>query len=103
MDVVFNKITQYKDLCALCNNHKTDPQLVQLAYIIFNKSRFFTDALKEWNKKASDTKTYINMKLHTRRNYQELKQVGALSIEDLSLHQMNLLQEWNTKHEDMIF
>ena len=47
VDLVFNKITQHGDLCALCKNNKTDTQLVQLAYIIFNKARVFTDALKE--------------------------------------------------------
>ena len=47
VDTVSNKITQYRDLCALCKNSKTDPQLVQLAYIIFNKTRIFTDALKD--------------------------------------------------------
>ena len=36
VDTVFNKVTQYSELCTLCNNGKTDPQLIQLVYIIFN-------------------------------------------------------------------
>ena len=67
-------------MCDLCNNGKTDPQLVQLAYIIFNRVRLFQDALKEWNKKKSTDKTYVNLKKHMRQQYQELKQVGALTI-----------------------
>lgn len=43
----FNKITQFKDLCELCKNQKTDTQLVQLACLIFNKTSAFNDALKK--------------------------------------------------------
>ena len=93
VDIVFNKITQFKDLCSLCKNDKTEPQLVQLAYIIFNKSRIFTDALKEWNKTNPTEKTYSSMKIHMRQQYQELKQVGALTVEESSLHQVNLMNE----------
>ena len=102
MDIVFNKITQFKDLCNFCKNDKTEPQLVQLAYIIFNKSRIFIGALKKWNKKTPTEKTYYNMKLHMRQQYQELKQVGALTIEESSFHQVNLMNELTAKHEDMI-
>ena len=102
MDIVFNKITQFKDLCSLCKNDKTEPQLVQLAYIIFNKSRIFTDALKEWNKTRPTEKTYSNMKLHMRQQYQELKQVGAVTIEESSLHQVNLMNELTAKHEELV-
>ena len=42
------------------------------------------------------------MKKHMRRNYQELKQVGALTIEDSSLHQLNLMKEWSSKQSDMM-
>ena len=102
VDVVFNKITQYRDLCAFCKNHKTDPQLVQLAYIIFNKSRVFINALKEWNKLPSNTKTYESMKTHMRRNYHENKRVGALTIEDSSLQHKNLMNKWTTKQEGLM-
>lgn len=49
--MVFNKITWYQDQCKLSKNTKTDCQLVQLAHIIFNRTRVFMDMLLEWNKK----------------------------------------------------
>ena len=86
MDLIFNQITKFKDLCDLCDNSKTDPQLVhQLSYLIFNKTRVFTDALKEWNKLPATDKTYNRMKDHMRTYYCASKQVGALSIEDSTL------------------
>ena len=45
VDTVFNKINWFQDLCELCNNGKSDRQLVQLAYIIFNRTRVFMDSL----------------------------------------------------------
>ncbi len=94
VDLAFNKITQFKDLCELCKNQKTDTQLVQLAYLIFIRTRTFTEALRKWNKKPTAEKTYANIKTHMRQHYQDLKQVGALTIEDSSLHhQANLVQE----------
>ena len=103
VDLVFNKITQYKDLCELCHNQKTDTQLVQLAYLIFNKTRIYTDALKDWNRKPTADKTFANMKTHMRTTYQELKQVGALSIEESALNdRVNLVQELTRHQEDLV-
>ena len=101
VDMIFNKINWFQDLCELCDNAKTDRQLVQIAYIIFNKSRFFMDSLLKWNKKASNEKTYNNFKLHMHKVYQALKEVGALTIEDSSLNQMNLIQELTSQQEKM--
>ena len=42
------------------------------------------------------------MKLHMQRNYQELKQVGALSIENSYLNQLNLMNELANKQEGML-
>ena len=100
VDLIFNQITKFKELCELCHNTKTDVQLVQLAYLIFNKTRIFIDALKDWNKKVPTDKTYANMKTHMRTHYQELKQVGALTVEDSALNdRANLLQEVTRSQE----
>ena len=77
VDLIFNQVTKFKELCDLCSNSKTDPQLVQLAYLIFNKTRVFTDALKEWNKLPGSDRTYDKMKVHMRTHYHDLKKVGA--------------------------
>lgn len=101
VDMVFNKINWFQDLCGLCANTKTDRQLVQIAYIIFNKTRVFMDSLLKWNKKDTDEKTYDNFKIHMRRAYQALREVGALTIEDSSINQANLIKELSSQQEKM--
>ena len=49
------------------------------------------EALKTWNKEDTTNKTYANFKAHLRKEYNELRQVGALSIKDAKIQpQMNL-------------
>lgn len=101
VDTVFNKITWFQDLCELCNNTKTDRQLVAIAYIIFNRTRVFMDALLDWNKKSIINKTYVNFKKHMRSSYHALNEVGALTIQDSSINQANLIQELSSQQDRM--
>ena len=64
IDSVFDKIKTFQDFCSLTENIKSDRQLVQLAYFIFNKTNAFMDSLKKWNSKPLAEKTSINFKLH---------------------------------------
>ena len=66
LDKVFTKITLFQDLCIITNNDKTDRQLVQIAYLIFNRTRAFVDALKAWNAQEDATKTFALFKTHMR-------------------------------------
>ena len=101
VDTVFNKITWFQDLCELSNNAKIDWQLVQLAYIIFNRTRVFRDTLLAWNKKNQINKKYNNFKIHMRTAYNELNEVRALTIEDSSIAQANLIQEISSQQDKM--
>ena len=101
VDTVFNRINWFQDLCNLCNNKKSDRQLVQLAYIIFNKSRAFMDVLLKWNQKSNNMKTYNNFKMHMRKGYHELREVGALSIKDSTLHYNNMVKDVKEHQEKM--
>ena len=103
VDLIFNQITKFKELCDLCDNSKTDPQLVQLTYLIFNKTCMFTDALKEWNKLQASEKTYNKMKQHIRAHYWALKQAGTLTIEDSLLNdRTNLVKEISLQQEQLV-
>ena len=62
VDKVLTKITLFHDLCTITNKNKTDKQLIQMAYLIFNCTRAFVDTLKKWNAKNTDDKTYSNLK-----------------------------------------
>ena len=93
VEKVFNKITLFHDLCTITNNNKTEKRLVQLAYLIFNCTRAFVDALKKWNELSEDEKTYAKFKKHMRTEHQALKRVGALTVQDSTFYQSNLLQQ----------
>jgi len=90
VDTVFSAVDRFRDLCILTQQPKSDSQLTNIAYIIFNKPRFFMDSLKAWNKQTTN-KTYADFKTHLRKEYNELRQVGALTIQDSKLQpQVNI-------------
>jgi hypothetical protein len=89
---VFNRIQQFQDICALVNQPKQDYQLVNHAYIIFQKVPIFHDSLMRWNKRR-DNKTYEDFKTYMRSEYNELGKVGGLTIGNSSLNSANLLKE----------
>ena len=51
VETIFNKIQDFQDICGLIGKDKTDSQLVDTAYLIFQKSGLFRDSLIRWNKK----------------------------------------------------
>ena len=93
VDKVFTKITLLQDLCIITHNDKTDKQLCQLAYLIFNRTRAFVDSLKKWNEMKPKSKTFAAFKKHMREEHHALKRVGALTIQDSSMYQANMLQQ----------
>ena len=93
VDAVFSAVDKFWDLCILTEQPKSDGQLTNISYIIFNKPRCFTDALKLWNKKT-ENKTYADFKDHLWKEYNNLKQVGALSVQNSRLNpQANNLRD----------
>ena len=68
-------------------------QLVTYAYLIFQKTGIFMEGLKVWNSKASNLKTFGNLKLHMRREYSDLQEVGGLTIQNTMPNQANIIQE----------
>ena len=80
VDSVFSAVDKFCDLCILTDQPKMDSQLTNIAYIIFNKPRFFMEALKTWNREDNSVKTYAAFKLHIRKEYNELRKVEALTV-----------------------
>ena len=101
VDKVFTQIALFQDLCAITNNDKTDRQLCQIGYLIFNRTRAFVDALKKWNATATADKTFAKFKKHMREEHHALKLVGALSIQESSFHQANMIQQVLTQQSDL--
>ena len=98
VDLVFIKIADFKNLCDMTQRARTDSQLCEYAYLIFNRCGVFADYLITWNGKAVADKTYDNMKTHMRKAYSDLKGVGKLTVQKSNL---NLMQEMKTHHEQL--
>ena len=47
VDIVFNKIDKFQDMCQLTGRTKSDKQLLSLAYLIFSNTRTFMNALQK--------------------------------------------------------
>ena len=101
VDKVFSQIALFQDLCAITNNDKTDKQLCQMAYLIFNRTRAFVDSLKKWNAKSAEDKTYSKFKKHMRDEHHALKQAGALTIKESSFYQANMIQQVLTQQSEL--
>ena len=57
------------------------------------------DVLLKWNQKPIDQKAYNNFKIHMRKGYHELREVGALSIQDSTLNYANMVKDV-TEHQE---
>ena len=93
VDKIFNKIQDFQDLCLLIGKTKSDTQLVDMAYLIFQKSGIFRDTLLRWNQKPSVDKTFVNLTLFMRQEYLDLQEVGGLTVNNSLHNQANLVQE----------
>ena len=93
VDVVFNKVSAFYNLCTIAGKTITDAQLVDYAYIIFNRCAVFADELIKWNAKDPADKTYDELKKHMRKAYHSLNEVGKLTIQDSSINMLNELKE----------
>ena len=101
IDTVFKKIQDFQDLCIMINNDKMDTQLVTYVYLIFQKSSIFMDSLTAWNMKIASDRTFANLKIHMRKDYLDLQEVGG-PINNLSLSQANMIQELKVHQEAII-
>ena len=63
VDMVFSAVNKIRDLCILNEQSKSDRQLTNILYIIFDKPLFLMDALKVLNKRTTN-ETYADFKTH---------------------------------------
>ena len=102
VDLIFNKIKLFTDLCVITGNDKSNRQLVQIFYLILNRTRAYTNALKVWNTKATIDRTYTNFKIHLRNESHALCQVGALKLQDSSLNMLqDITKQMNQQSADL--
>ena len=92
VNTVFNRIQEYQEICQLVGQPLQDYQLVNHAYIIFQKEPAFRESLIRWNRREND-KTYDDFKNYIRNEYNELNKVGGLTMASTNLGGVNLVKE----------
>ena len=91
VNIVLNKIQDFQDICNLVEQPKLGYQLVNIAYIIFQRVSIFWESLIRLNRRQND-KTYNDFKLFMRQGYNELAKVGGLTV-GTSYGTANLVQD----------
>ena len=102
VETIFNHIQDFQDICGLLNKAKTDTQLVDTAYLIFQKSGLFRDSLIRWNKLPDPAKKFNDFKIFMRSEYLDLQEVGGMTLASSNLNTINIVQELKQHHEDVV-
>ena len=92
MNSVFNKLQEFQDICNLVDQPKQDYQMVNMAYIIFQKCPIFKDSLIRWNRRVQEN-SYNDFKNFMRQEYNELAKVGGLTVGSTFGQSVNLVQQ----------
>ena len=88
----FNKIHDHQDICQLMSQPKQDYQLINHAYIVFQKEPAFRDSLIQWNRRQND-RTYNGFKQYMRNECNELAKVGGITVEISNFGSANLVRD----------
>ena len=102
INLLLTAVQEHADLLKIAGAELQDSQVISLAYFLISKYHLFQDALKTWNQRPNP-KTWDDLKMHMRQEYQMLKEINALSIRDSALHTTDLVHELKTHQENIYF
>ena len=101
INVLLTAVQEHADLLKIAGTPLQDHQIQDLAYYLLNKYHIFKEALVNWNK-LPQPKTWNDMKLHMRDEYQQLKNVNALSVKESIVNTTDIVKELQMQQEDLL-
>ena len=101
INLLLSAVQDHADLLKIAGAELKNSQIQSLAYYLINKYQIFKEALISWNKKAG-VKNWNTMKEHMRDEYQSLKDVNALSIQDSMLNTTDIVNTLKHKQENLL-
>ena len=101
INILLTAIQKHADILKIAGAELRDTQIQTLAYYLLNKYDLFRDALKAWNK-VPTPKTWDMMKTHMRSEYNMLKEVNALSIQESALNTTDIMNELKNQQEELL-
>ena len=101
INILLTAIQEHADMLKIAGAELQDSQIQKLAFLLINKFEIFRDALKAWNK-IPEPKTWERMKTHMRDEYNMLKEVSAISIQESVLNTTDVINELKTQQEQLL-
>lgn len=92
IDGIFTAIDDLVHYVITANSPFTQPQIINMAYLILNKTGLFQRWILDWNARQPQQKTWTNFKLHFREAQQQLRETSTLQQQQ-SQFQANAVQE----------
>ena len=96
LDTVFNAVDELAEFATAAGLPYTRPQKIKFAYLILKRLKVFNQAIVDWNKHLRRTpanNTWINFKIFFRQQYDDLKEVGELTIANTQFSHANLVSQ----------
>ena len=93
IDSIFTKIEDLLEFSGAAGSLFTQPQCINIAYVILNKTGKFQLSIRDWNRKSSPQKTWINFKDPFRSAHKELRESTDITLQDSHLNHANLVKE----------
>ena len=93
INVIFNKVEDLSDLSTAARAEFTEQQLINIAYVIINKTGKYQPYIREWSRLQAEQQTWANFKTHFRQAHQELREAGDLQIRESQFNSANIVQE----------
>ena len=92
IDGIFSAVDELVHYADAANSAYTQAQIINIAYIILNRTGHFRRWILDWNAKPSVQKTWTNFKLHFREAHHQLKETTTLQQQQSTYH-VNAVRE----------
>ena len=93
IDSIFTKIEDLVEFSGAAGSSFTQPQCINIAYVILNKTGKFQLSIRDWNRKPSPQKTCITYKTHFSTAHKELRESTDITLQDANLNHANFVKE----------
>ena len=95
VDTIFSEIEDLDTIAQIAENPLSERQKIEMAYLILQNSKKFTNGLKKWDKRPLDNKTWEMFMEFFRREQKDLRKCGELTVGDTLNKEdfVNLLRE----------
>ena len=93
IDGIFTAIDELVQYADAANTPYTQAQIINLAYIIVNRTGHFRRWILSWNERDPVQKTWTNFKLHFREAHHQLRETTSLQ-QHQSSYQVNAVREF---------